>query len=64
MPPFGNIFTSQVGGVRALQYKETANNDIDLRETERDVLKREEEGSLSGLYCVWVGNGNSNRNVY
>lgn len=34
----GNIFTSQVGGIRALQSKETVNNDIDLRE--REVFRK------------------------
>lgn len=36
----------------------------ELRETERDVQRKVEEGDLAGRYCVWVGNGNSNGNVY
>lgn len=49
-----------------MQTKETVNNDTELRETERDVQRRVEEGGLAGRYCVWVwvGNGNSNGNVY
>lgn len=48
MHPTGNIFISQVVEIRALQSKETVNNDIDFGggERERDVQKREEEGVL------------------